>query len=378
MKPRLSLVVPGLLGRAGWDAAPPAPALARCLARARVEVYPGPLTPDELPFALWGIPAGADGQWPVATASAWADFAAGPRPDPLTIPRADGQVGDLAAGLGHGLVSSPAPGYWLRADPVHVRSHRDGLFLLEPAALPLATEEAGLLLAEIRAAAPPPLGELCVGACPRRWYIALPQAIRIRTVPIHRAVRGSLALSLIEGADAPAWRRWGNEVQMVLHGSTVNARREGAGLPQVNSLWLWGEGTLPAPSPPLLGRASHEIHGGGAVVRGLCRAAGGGALPLPPDFAAWRATAGAGTHWVILDDLWDAARVGDETAWEAGVAALEAHWLAPAVRALGRGALAALRVVTEDQSFEISPWALRLALWRRPHPLAHFRRPPPG
>lgn len=42
-----------------------------------------------------------------------------------------------------------------------------------------------------------------------------------------------------EGAD---YQRLQSEIQMVLHGSSVNARRESAGQRAINALWLWGGG----------------------------------------------------------------------------------------------------------------------------------------
>ena len=41
-----------------------------------------------------------------------------------------------------------------------------------------------------------------------------------------------------------------NEAQMILHTHPVNAEREARGMPAVNSVWLWGGGTLPAITPP--------------------------------------------------------------------------------------------------------------------------------
>ena len=43
-------------------------------------------------------------------------------------------------------------------------------------------------------------------------------------------------------------RRWSvilNEIQMLLHGSDVNQRREDEGRPMINSVWFWGAGRLP-------------------------------------------------------------------------------------------------------------------------------------
>lgn len=57
------------------------------------------------------------------------------------------------------------------------------------------------------------------------------------------------------GAETVAYRQLLSEIEMALHEHAVNARREAAGLPPVNSLWLWGGGIAPEqqtnPLPPL-------------------------------------------------------------------------------------------------------------------------------
>lgn len=57
------------------------------------------------------------------------------------------------------------------------------------------------------------------------------------------------------GKGADAFRRWLSEIEMALHEAAVNLRRQEAGLPPVNSLWVWGGGHAREPGvqscPPL-------------------------------------------------------------------------------------------------------------------------------
>ena len=48
------------------------------------------------------------------------------------------------------------------------------------------------------------------------------------------------------GNEARAYHRLLGELQMFLHEHPVNVRRQDAGLPAINSLWLWGGGVAPA------------------------------------------------------------------------------------------------------------------------------------
>jgi hypothetical protein len=99
----------------------------------------------------------------------------------------------------------------------------------------------------------------------------LRSTIRWRRFP---PIAGRRVDGAINGSALPL-TRWLNEVQMFLHCHRANARREAAGLPAVNSLWLWGGGSLPGALAP---RYS-AVFTGNPLAIGCARAAGTRNIP---------------------------------------------------------------------------------------------------
>ncbi len=336
--PALVLVAPGLLGpvRGGLSgSAPQAPALARLLARADRTGRPHGAAADPARAVLeaFGCPPDAEG---VAAACAAAE-----------------PVGEGAA--------------WLRADPVHLRADHDRLLLFHAGTVGLTPGEAEAL-AGAAAEAFAPLGARLRVAAPGRWYLALGRPARIRTLPPWAVAGRDVAPGLPQGPEAGAWRRALTEAQMLLHAHEANAAREARGLPPVNAVWLWGGGEAPHPR-----RRPQAVWSGEPLAAGLARAAATEARPLPAGFGAWLEAAStvAGAHLVALgeDGAWHAA-YGDEAAWCGWVEGVERDWLAPAVAALGRGALAGLELhAGEGRRWRLTRGGLR-RFWRRPRPLA--------
>jgi hypothetical protein len=76
------------------------------------------------------------------------------------------------------------------------------------------------------------------------------------------------------GIAAKAYHQLLGELQMFLHDHAVNLRRQKAGLPEINSLWLWGGGVAPEPkslSMPDLYSADALFAGYWASVKGTSR-----------------------------------------------------------------------------------------------------------
>ena len=72
----------------------------------------------------------------------------------------------------------------------------------------------------------------------------IPGVVAVTMTPVERARGTSLASLLPAGDDAARWRRWQDEIQMLLHAHPVNGEREARGQPPVNAVWFWGAGRL--------------------------------------------------------------------------------------------------------------------------------------
>jgi hypothetical protein len=239
-----------------------------------------------------------------------------------------------------GALSASAEGFWLRADPVHLRLMRDSMLLLPVSGL--RPDEAGQLVAT--------LNRHFAGThefrCPHPdcWVVrTAPAAI---DTPPTRELAGKDIDAHLPGAPWPALL---NEIQMALHEHPVNERRE---VP-VNSVWLWGAGALPASAAgPWRSVTADE-----PVALGLARLAGIRHRSPPRTAHAWLAEMPEDGHHLV--------------ALEAAHATLEADWFAPLLAALksGRIGLLTLHAPEAGLTFEIARPDLR-RFWRRARAVA--------
>jgi hypothetical protein len=281
--------------------------------------------------------------------------------------QADWPVAPLAlAGDG----GNPGTGYWIRADPVHLRMHNDGLILLAPETLEIAEDElrelTGALNRQFDAE-----GFVFHAPHPRRWYVKMPQAPKapkIHTITLKQAIGRDVTRLLPEGEERLRWHRIFNEVQMLLHAHPVNMAREERGAMVVNSVWFWGGGTLPATSSPF-----DAIQSDDPLAMGLAKTAGIMPAPLPADSGL-----AAGNN--LLVDIRDAEREfirGNVASWQAALEKLETRWFVPVLDGLrvGRIGRAVVATVTGGRRHEWSVTRGALwRIWRRPRPLAYHAR----
>lgn len=229
---------------------------------------------------------------------------------------------------------------WACLQPVHIHAARDHLVLMNPAQLGLREEEAAALRAAV-AGLLQESGIMLEAPAPARWYI--PEAVfgpLVAASPL-RATGRNIDIWMQAGERARDWRRIQNEIQMTWHDHPVNQAREAAGELSVNSVWLYGGGTL-QPVP----RLADTVLANDAFLRGLALAGGAAYLPLPPRFSAigdMQAT--GGSAMVLLEDAAEAYIGEDWGLWIERMHALDAEWFAPALAALEAGQLQALTVM---------------------------------
>ena len=345
----LVLLVPGLLGpaAAGSGDREAAQALVagldldgldRLLARARHATTTAPAADDSLEalaFRSFGHPAppaGAD--WPVAALTALVDGCA-----------------------------DEGSGFRLRADPVHLRADIDDLVLFDASDIDLSPDEAEALARTVNDALGPD-GTRIDAARPHRWYVAPDAPARIATTPLSRAAGARVSGALPRGPDAAWWHRWMNEVQMALHECPANVERERRGAAPVNSVWVWGAGSLPPAGDASAPFA--RVWTDDALLRGLARHSGveGGANPAGAQ--EWLdADPGPGAHLAAFDDLYPAVRRVDIDVWRAGLARLSRSWAQPLLDALDSGAVARVSIDDERGNRFTATRRGRFRWWRR-------------
>ncbi len=233
---------------------------------------------------------------------------------------------------------------WLRADPCRVLPDINGARLLGFGdALGVTAEDAAQLLPALK----PLFGDAGFpidAPTPTRWYLRLPREAKLPafTEP-DDALGGDLFDHLAEGSEGRRWRLLLSEAQVVLHNHPWNARRQESGRAPVNSLWFWGGGVLP---DHVLSRHA-RVHCDDETCAALASAAGL-RRPLPARFEA-----GEG------DAAFDLTALRD-------LAALDAHWLQPALAALQSGELGTLLLDAEDGAVATIARGQRWRFWRRP------------
>ncbi len=249
----------------------------------------------------------------------------------------------------------------LRADPVHLRAERDMVMLVDASHLELSGGAADRLVDTLNAHFEQD-GLRFVAPAPSRWYVSLPLPPDIATSPLASAAGRNIDPMLPCGGDALSWHRWFNEIQMLLHSHPVNAAREAAGQPTINSVWFWGGGTLPdTQSGGFAGTWGED-----PLLRGLAQAAKLPWTPAPPDAEHWLSQAGEGRHVMVLD----APPVAPvETAQH-----LEHAWFAPLLQALKERRLSTLVLLARTGEvslcYELAGGDL-WKFWRRAPALLH-------
>ncbi len=146
------------------------------------------------------------------------------------------------------LADFDADTFWLRLDPVHLVPDRDTLVLFPAGDIDITAEEARALIDAFNTHFRSDGVRLEYGA-PDRWYVRMPQPVDIRTVPLDQAVGANLHHVQPQGAAVRHWNRLINEAQMLFFQHPVNEARRQADRPEINGLWLWGEGVLPTLKP---------------------------------------------------------------------------------------------------------------------------------
>jgi hypothetical protein len=99
-----------------------------------------------------------------------------------------------------------------------------------------------------------------------RWTIALDRPLQFDFTSLEDAYGMDVAEVLPDDPAALNWRRIMNEIQMALHACPVNVRRRQQGRIEINSVWFWGGGLMPAALPA---HRYHTVYSDHPVTRGL-------------------------------------------------------------------------------------------------------------
>ena len=126
------------------------------------------------------------------------------------------------------------------------------------------------------------------------------------------------------GEAATEWKRLLNEIQMLLHMSEVNLRREERGVAPINSLWLWGEGVLPHQADT---DVTH-VYADDAVTKGMAKLNHIKHSALTDPIYAMQKD---GHSLVLINQLDGPCNYGDTSAWLDEMLHVVEDWLKPII-----------------------------------------------
>lgn len=256
---------------------------------------------------------------------------------------------------------SPRDGYWMRADPVHLRLDRSQMILqtnvtvsLDDAQQLCATLNQHFAASEMRFFAPHPL----------RWYVRLDEDPELTTHSVSQVEGRNSRFYLPQGKTALKWHGVMNEIQMVLYGHPVNQACAERGALPPNSVWLWGGGRAVALSRPF-----DRVYGDSELAISFAQAAN------IAHARSLRKEAEFENALYVSDGLSAALRRGDFHAWRESLLMLEQDCLTPLLRSLAAGEIdrITLDVLQEENSrrYELTR-SMLWKVWLRAQPLATY------
>jgi hypothetical protein len=143
------------------------------------------------------------------------------------------------------LAGDAADATWLSADPAWVQPDMNGVRLLACGQLQLSMDEAQSLAEPLKPVFDEAGLQLEIST-PDCWHLKLPANTSLPSFAApEQALGEDLSQHLPQGTEGRRWRVLLNEVQVLLHQHPLNAQRRTLGLAPINSLWLWGGGSLP-------------------------------------------------------------------------------------------------------------------------------------
>jgi len=211
-------------------------------------------------------------------------------------------------------------GWWLRADPVYLQPDRHQAVLVASEALQLQVEESAALLETINAHFVADGWQLRAPH-PQRWYLKLEEAEAIRTTPLPYVMGRGVNPYLPQGKHRQQWHGWLNELQMLLHSHPVNQQRVQAGKLPVNSVWFWGEGSLPT----VREATWDQVYGDDILLEAMAKLVGTRHAPL----TAYEPHTACGHCLVVMSSCDTAVREKDVFRWLACIEAIQNRYLLP-------------------------------------------------
>ena len=266
--------------------------------------------------------------------------------------------------------------FWLRVDPVQMIADRDSLVLIPGDDLAITEAESQALLESFNEHFAIEHVSLEYAA-PTRWYLRIVQPVDIQTHSLESVAYKAVNDYYPAGNAATYWRKMINETQMLFFNHPVNESRRESGMPEINSIWIWGEGVLD--SKAVVERDNAMVWSEDTYLSGLACLSGAILASSPTSHSGFAEAKNYNdelqkmTHHLIrLDALTDDLDKMELNEWLEALKALENNWLGPLVHALKRKEIDSLLLdFGSGQRFHLKPKHLN-RFWRFKKSLAQL------
>jgi len=306
-------------------------------------------------------------------------------PHELWIARRLGLASGTAPGFatssmrGYGL--DPGDGTWFIVNPAHIQIAHSHLMMGDTRHLDLREDEARALFDSARACCEDAGHALLYGA-PDTWFLRADTWDGIQTASPDAAVGMNLTDWVPAGAQARAFRKLQNEVQVSWYTAPVNAAREARGQAPINSIWPWGASSVAGEHAlKLVARAAGKLAPQPAVATyatpGWLTALADRRLDSLDGVAGLIADGGADKgRLLVCGNAAAAAIAADWHTWLQEIHTLEQTLFAPLLAAVRTGRIKALRLVLSHRDGHLETTTTPMAqrkFWRRPT-LEHLKK----
>jgi hypothetical protein len=215
-------------------------------------------------------------------------------------------------------------GHWFHVDPVHLQADMDHAILRDTHGLDLTQQESEALIEELNAHFHE--DGICFFMGDKdSWFLNIADHEKITTTPVSEVISRNVYAFMPQGEDALFWKKFMNEVQMLLHHSAVNQQRVANNKLPVNGAWLWGEGALPARTCTY----KMDVYGRHPLVKGLAVLNELNYCSITDIEGVAETISRRSTSVLVLDDLFNVTCYGDVTAWQSAFNELYTNWLEP-------------------------------------------------
>ncbi len=261
-------------------------------------------------------------------------------------------------------------GYWLRADPVHLRIENNHILLVDDQMLNISSQESSDFADNINKLLAKE-GLTLLPLHPTRWYIHSNNIPVMQTRILGEIAGKNINNQLPIGEGSIAWVKRVSEIQMLLYEHPLNQHREMRGEPIINSLWIWGGGVMPQDMTAL----PYEIWSNHVFAKGLAAAHDMACRSTPANAHDWLSGAKGNRQLILLDMLQKPVCYRDFVAWRKELTRLEYDWFMPLLELLKKRRISKLTLTVlgerSGKVFSLTPMSF-WKLWAVNHSIEKY------